>query len=110
MKMMGKVRCAIAIEFLNGCKREAEMGHSLSLDGDVDGEPLCLAMTSSLLSARRRLESEDESANWSPDADSADDNMPNRKHGLESEDETDKVGEAQERSEEEVRMRGWANF
>ena len=78
-----------SIEFLNGCKREAEMAHSLSLDGDVDGKPWCLAMTSSLFSARHGLEYEDGSANWSLDADSADDNMPNRKHGLESKDETD---------------------
>ena len=82
------------------------MGHSLSLDGDVDGEPLCLAMTSSLLSARRGLEYEDGSTNSSPDADSVDDNMPNRKHSLECEDETDKAGKAQERSEEGVRMGG----
>ena len=86
------------------------MGHSLPLDGDFDGEPLCLAMTSSLLSPRRGLEYEDGSANWSPDADSVDDNVPNRKHGLESEDETDKVGEAQGRSEEGVTMGGWAKL
>ena len=99
-----------SIEFLNGCKREAEMAHSLPLDGGVDEEPLCLAMTSSLLSARRRLEYEDGSANWSPDADSVDGNMPNRKHGLECEDETDKAGKVQERSEEGVRMGGWAKL
>ena len=32
--------------------------------------------------------------------------MPNRQHGLESEDETDEVGEAQERNEEGVGIGG----
>ena len=27
-----------SIEFLNGCKRDVEMRHSLSLNGDVDAE------------------------------------------------------------------------
>lgn len=52
-------------EFLNGCKREAEMGHSVSLK-DVEGEdPLCLAMTSGLMAARRGLNRGDGSVNSS---------------------------------------------
>ena len=96
-----------SIEFLNGCKREAEMGHSLSLNGNVDGEPLCLAMTSGLMAARRGLNRRDGSANSSPDVGG---NVPNCEHGLESEDETDEVGEAEERSEEGVGMGGCGNL
>ena len=102
-----------SIEFLNGCKREAEMGHSLSLGGDVDGELLCFAMTSSLLSARRGLEYEDGSANWSPDADSVDDNWmttcPTANTDLNLKTRQTRW-EAQERSEEGVKMGGWANL
>ena len=96
-----------SIEFLNGCKREAEMGHSLSLNGDVDGEPLCLAMKSGLMAARRGLNHGDGSVNSSSDVGG---DMPNREHGLESEDETDEVEEVQERSEEGVGMGGRGNL
>jgi len=44
-----------SIAFLNGCKREVEMGHSLLLNRDIDGEPLCLAMTSGLMAAQQGL-------------------------------------------------------
>jgi len=99
-----------SIEFLNGCKREAEMRHSLSLNGDVDGEPLCLAMTSGLMAALRGLNRGDGSANSSSDVDGVGGNVPNCEHGLEDEDETDEVGEAQERSEEGVGIGGCGNL
>ena len=97
-------------EFLNGCNREAEMRHSLSLNGDVDGEPLCLAMTSGLMAARRGLNRGDGSANSSSDVDGVGGSVPNREHGLESEDEADEVGEPQERSDEGVGMGGCGNL
>ena len=99
-----------SIEFLNGCKRDAEIRHSLSLNGDVDGEPLCLAMTSGLMAARRELKRGDGSANSSSDVDGVGGSAPNRKHGLESEDEADEVGEPQERSDEGVGMGGCRNL
>jgi hypothetical protein len=97
-------------EFLNGCKREGEMGHSLSLNGDVDGEPLCLAMTSGLMAARRGLNRGGGSPNSWFDVDGVGGNVPNREHGLESEDETDEVGEVQERNEEGVGIGGCGNL
>jgi hypothetical protein len=44
-----------SIEFLNDYKREAGLGHSLSLNRNVDGEPLCLAMRNDLIAALRGL-------------------------------------------------------
>ena len=88
-----------SIEFLNGCKREVEMRHSL-----------CLAITSGLMAARRGLNRGDGSANSSSDVDGVGGSVPNREHGLESEDEADEVGEAQERSEEGVGMGGCGNL
>ena len=97
-------------EFLNGCKRDAEMRQSLSLNGEVDGEPLCLAMTSGLMAARRGLNRGDRSANSSSDIDGVGGSVPNREHGLESEDEADEVGELQEQSDEGVGMGGCGNL
>ena len=99
-----------SIEFLNGCKREVEMRHSLSLNGDVDGEPLCLAITSGSMAARQGLNPGDGSANSSSDVDSVGGSVPKREHGLESEHDADEVGEAQERSEEGVGMGGCGNL
>jgi len=81
-------------------------GAFTSLNGDVDGEPLRLAMTSGLLAARRELDHEDGSTDSLSDVDGVGGNMPNREHGLESDVETDEVGEAQERNEEGVGMGG----
>ena len=99
-----------SIEFLNGCKRDAEMRHSLSLNGEVDGEPLCLAMTSGLMAARRGLNRGDGSANSSSAVDGVGGSVPNREHGLDSRDEADEVGEPQERSDEGVGMGGCRNL
>jgi hypothetical protein len=76
-------------------------------NGDVDGEPLCLAITSSLMAALRALNHGDGSANSSSDVDGR---VPNCEHRIESEDDMDDVGEAQERSEEGVEMGGCGNL
>lgn len=99
-----------SIEFLNGWKRDVKMGHSLSLNGKADGEPLSLAMTSGLMAARQGLNQGDGSTNPLSDVDSVGGNVPNLELGLEYEDETDEVGEAQERNEEGVRMGGCGNL
>jgi len=62
------------------------MGDSLSLNGDVDGEPLCLAMTSGLIAALRGLSRIEGSANSSSDVDDVGGRVPNCKHGMQSED------------------------
>ena len=80
------------------------MGHLLSLNGDVDGELLCLAMTSSLIALRESNRGEG-SPNLSSDVDDVGGRVSNCRHR--SEDETDKVGEAQERGEEKVVMGVW---
>ena len=82
------------------------MGHLLSLNGDVDGGLLCLAMTSSLIAALWGSNRGEGSPNSSSDVDDVGGSVSNCKHGIESEDETDKVGEAQERSEEKL---GWVD-
>ena len=61
-------------------------------------------MTSGLIAALRGLNDGEGSANMSSDVDGVGGRVSNRKHGIESKDETDKAGEAQERSEEEVGM------
>ena len=48
--------------------------------------------------------------NLSSDVDGVGGSVPNRKHGLKSEDETDEVGEPQEQSEEGVGMGGCGNL
>ena len=53
-------------------------------------------MTSGLTATRRGLNRGDERANFSSDVDGLGGDVPNREHGLESEDETDEVGKAQE--------------
>ena len=89
---------------LDGCKREAEIGHSLSLNGDVDGESLCLAMTSGLTVVLRGLNCGEGSANSSFDVNGVGGRVTNCKHGIESKYEMDKVGSAQKRSQEKVGM------
>ena len=51
MKITGR---AVALNSY-GCSREAEIEHSLSLNGNVDGEPLSLAITSGLIVGLRGL-------------------------------------------------------
>ena len=80
----------------------SESDWHLSLNGDVDGEPLGLAM----MAVRRGLNRGDGSANSSSDVDGVGGNMLNCEHGLASEDKTDEVGEVQERSEERLGMGG----
>ena len=58
-------------------------------------------------SCSRRIEPQrngEGSANLSSEVDSVDGSVSNRKHGIESEDETDKVGEVHERNKEKVGM------
>ena len=99
-----------SVKFLNDRKRETEMGHPLSLNGDVDGEPLCLAMTCGLTAPQRGFNRGYGSTNSSSDVSGVGGNVPNCEHGLESEDETDEVGEVQERSEVEIWMGGRGNL
>ena len=63
------------------------MGYSLSLNGDVDGEPLCLAITSGLIAVLQGLNHWEGSVNSVCDFDGVGGRAPNCKHGIESEDE-----------------------
>ena len=60
-----------------------------------------------LMASRQGLNREDGSANLSSDVDSV---VPNLEHGLDYEDETDEVGEAQEQNEKGDRMGGCGNL
>ena len=66
-----------SVKFLNDRKREAEMGHSLSLNGDVDVE----SMTSGLTAAQRELNRGYGSTNSSSDVNGVGGSMPNCEHG-----------------------------
>ena len=74
------------MEFLNGLKSDAKMGRSLSLNRDIRSEPLCLAMTSGLITALRGLNCEG-SERSSSDVDGVRGRGMNREHGPESENE-----------------------
>ena len=67
-------------------------------------------MTSGLMATRQGLNQGDGSANPSSDVDSVGGNVLNLEHGLEYEDETDEVREAQERNEKGDRMGGCGNL
>ena len=95
-----------SVKFLNDHKREMEMGHPLLLNGDVDREPLCLAMTCSLMAPQRGFNHGYRSTNSLSDVSGVGGNVLNCEHGLESEDETDEVGVVQEQSEVEIWMGG----
>ena len=88
----------LLMEFLNGWRSDAIIGRSLSLNGEVVGEPLCLAMTSGLIAALRSLNCGEGYESWSSDVDGV------RGGGPESEGGMDNVEEAQGRSEERVEM------
>ena len=62
------------------------------------------------MAALRELNRGEGSANSSSDVDDVGGTVSNCKHGIESEDETDKVKEAQERSEEKVAMGRFENL
>ena len=64
------------------------MGHSFSLNGDVDGEPLCLAITSSfLIAVLQGLNHWEGSVTSLSDVDGVGGRVPNCKHGIECADE-----------------------
>ena len=88
----------LLMEFLNGWRSDAIIGRSLSLNGEVVGEPLCLAMTSGLIAALRSLNCGEGYESWSSDVDGV------RGGGPESGGGMDNVEEAQGRSEERVEM------
>ena len=67
-------------------------------------------MTSGLMAARWGLYHGDRSTNLLSDVDGVGGSVPNREHGLKSEDEMDEVGERQEQSEEGVGMGGCGNL
>ena len=70
--------------------------------GDVDGEPLCPVITSCLIAVLQGSNQGKGSVNSSSDVDGVVSRVLNCKHGIEFEDEADKLGEAQERSQEKV--------
>ena len=65
---------------------------------------LCLAKANSLIAALGGLNHGEESTNLSSEVDDLEGSVSNCKHGIESEDETDKVGEVHERSKVKVGM------
>jgi len=67
-------------------------------------------MTSGSIAARRGLNRGEGSANSSSEVDGVGGNIPKRGYVPESEDETDEVGEPQERSEGGVGMGGCGNL
>ena len=80
------------------------------LNGDVDGELLCLAMICGLRAPQWGFNRGYGSTNSSSNVSGVGGNVPNCDHGLEFEDETDEVGEAQEGSEVGVWMGGCGNL
>ena len=88
------------------------MGHSFSLNGDVDGEPLCLALTSGWIAVLQGLNHWKGSVNSLSDVDGVGGRVSNCKHGIESEDEgartkrgTSCGGDCRKRQPERVRGR-----
>ena len=62
---------------------------------------MCPAITSGSIAVLQGLNQGEGSVNSSSDVDGVGGRVLNCKHGIESEDQTDKLGEAQERSEQE---------
>ena len=81
----------LLMQFLNGLlsrlRSDAKMGRSLSLNGDVCGEPLNLAMTTGLIAALWGLNCGEGSECSSSVIDGVRGRALNREHGPESEDE-----------------------
>ena len=78
MKMTGR-----AVSFNSKWLQEiSEMGYPLSLNRDVDGEPLCLAIMSGLMAVLQGLNRGEGSVNSSSDINGAGSRVPNCKHGI----------------------------